>query len=924
MKHARIMFGCLLAVSLLLAGCSGSDMTAAEHLQRAKQFLAQGDTKAGIIEFKNALRKDPDNAEARWLLGELYLELGAGADAEKELLRARELGVGDEVLLPKLLKAMLIQGKYSELAGFDIPQMNDPKAQADALALRGIALFYQKKQEEAEKALRAALQLDPQSLQALVGMARLVGQKDLKAARAYLDQALTLDEHFVDAWTAMGDLLQLSGEYDKALEAYDKAIANSKGAAPNEHLKRATLYIRLKQYDKARKDITYLKKKYPKNAQVLYTEGMLYFYSEQFPQAEAALEEALRLNDKAIWSRYYLGAVQFIQGKQEQARDNLSRFLASLPGYVPARKILALIKLRDREYAEVEKLMRPVVEQIEDDVYALNFLAVALLEQGQTDEAIKLFEKVADLQPESGEARMRLGLGLLLKGDKERAFDTLKTAIDADADLYQANAVLILGYLKDNKLKQARQAAERFVKRKPDSAIAHILLGKVYLASNDTEAAAKAFAKAVELQPGDIVANTHLAALALDNQQYDKAEAYYQAILAKYEKHLATLQNLAALEARRGNEEKAKQILQQAIEAHPDAVQPRVLLANKYLKENNPERARSVIGELLNEKPGDPLLLGVMAESLLALKQYDDAVLILKQLIKNSPKNAQAYFKLAQAHARLGQTEAAKEALATALELKPDLLQAKILRAHIALSERDMETARELLAEIKQQQRDTDDIALLELEGAVLADSGKLEEALPLYRKLFDKAPSIETLKRLTRLQWLLGQKALSTQALEQWVGQNPDDVAARLELANNYLMGKQIDAALEQYRKILEQDKNNLLALNNLAWHLRKKNPQQALVYATRASELAPELPGVMDTLAMVLLETGELARAGRMIERALAKRPDDPSLLYHKAIIDAAGGQKEAAKKALQNLLKEHQRFREREEAEAFLQTL
>ena len=924
MKPIRLLLVCLLSCLLLLAGCSGSDMTDAEHLQRAKQFLAQGDTKAGIIEFKNALRKNPNNAEARWLLGELYLELGAGADAEKELARARELGVGDEVLLPKLLKAMLIQGKYGEVSDFAIPPLNNAKVQADVLALQGIALFHQNKREEAEKALRAALQLDPQSLHALVGMAQVMGQKDLDEARRYLDQALALDERFVDAWSVKGDLLQLAAEYDKAIEAYSKAIANSKGAAPNEYLKRATLYIRLKQYDKAQDDIAYLKKRYPKNSQVLYTEGMLYFYSEKFPQAETALEEALRLNDKAIWPRYYLGVVQFLQGKQEQARDNLSRFLSSLPGYVPARKFLALVKLRDRQFAEVEKLMRPVVEQIPDDVYALNFLAVALLEQGQTDEAITLFEKVAALQPESGEARMRLGLGLLLKGDKERAFDTLKTAVDVDADLYQANAVLILGYLKENKLDQARQAAESFVQRKPDSAIAHILLGKVHLAAEDTEAATKAFARAVQLQPGDIVANTHLAALALEAQQYDRAETYYRAILAQHENHLPTLQNLAALEARRGNEEKAKQILQQAIAAHPDAVQPRVLLANQYLKENNPARARSTIGELLSKKPGDPLLLGVMAESLLALQQYDDAVLILKQLVKNSPENAQAYFRLGQAHARLGDREAAKKALATALELKPDLLPAKIMRAHLALAERDMKTARKLLAEIKQQQGAADDTAVLELEGAVLADAGKLEDALPFYRKLFEKAPSAETLKRLTRLQWLLGQREVSTQTLEQWVGQNPNDVSARLELANNYLMGKQIDAALGQYRKILELDKDNLLALNNLAWHLRKRNPQQALVYATRASELAPDLPGVMDTLAMVLLENGELARAGRVIERALAKRPGDPSLVYHKAIIDAANGQKEAAKQSLQGLLKENRRFREREEAEAFLQTL
>jgi Tfp pilus assembly protein PilF len=80
-------------------GFSGCDRTASlseqEHIQRAKDFEAKGDLKTSVIELKNAVQKNPDSAQARLLLGQIYLKTGQGAEAEKELLRAKSLGVSE-------------------------------------------------------------------------------------------------------------------------------------------------------------------------------------------------------------------------------------------------------------------------------------------------------------------------------------------------------------------------------------------------------------------------------------------------------------------------------------------------------------------------------------------------------------------------------------------------------------------------------------------------------------------------------------------------------------------------------------------------------------------------------------------------------------------------------------------------------------
>ena len=70
-----------------LASCSRGD-SPEQLVAEAVKYQKQGDRKAAIIQLKNALQKKPDDAEARFLLGSIYIETGEALSAEKELRRA--------------------------------------------------------------------------------------------------------------------------------------------------------------------------------------------------------------------------------------------------------------------------------------------------------------------------------------------------------------------------------------------------------------------------------------------------------------------------------------------------------------------------------------------------------------------------------------------------------------------------------------------------------------------------------------------------------------------------------------------------------------------------------------------------------------------------------------------------------------------
>ncbi len=67
----RISIAVILLTTLIgLSGCQKK--TSEEHISAAKEFVVNGDQQSAIVELKNAIQVDPQQAEARFELGNLY------------------------------------------------------------------------------------------------------------------------------------------------------------------------------------------------------------------------------------------------------------------------------------------------------------------------------------------------------------------------------------------------------------------------------------------------------------------------------------------------------------------------------------------------------------------------------------------------------------------------------------------------------------------------------------------------------------------------------------------------------------------------------------------------------------------------------------------------------------------------------------
>ena len=913
----------VLLLAGLIGGCGQGSFSPEQRLDRAEAALEKGELRTAIIELKNALQAAPDDREARLLLGEVYARFGDGASAEKELRRARELGASELDIQPWLARALLLQGEFEALDDMEIPASAPTEARAQMLWVKAQALLARGYADAAEGLVQESLQLQPASAPAMFVMAGIqFHHQDEAQARDWIAKALAADAAYGPAWSLLGDLERSLGNLEAAEQAYTRAMEDPSVQDVNR-MSRALVLTETGEFERAQEDIALLRKRIKENPRIDYAEGLLHYRKQEYDEAARFAEAALGADPTFATALFLAGASQLALGNVASADNHLSRYLAQYPEDNTARRMMASAKLQLGEAAEAERIVRPLVEGSPGDAVALDLLASALLGQGRGEEGIGYLRRVKEAQPDSAGASARLGAALLEEGDAEEGIRELEKALEAEPQMQEAAARVVMGHVRNGDLDRALEVALENLERNPGSVPAHVTLGVVRLFRKETDAASEAFRKALAMDPGNLPATSALAAIAVEAGDPQRAKDLYLESLEHNPKSTASLVNLAKLAAREGDEVAARGYLEDAIERDPQSLEPRLHLANFYLRNGDPQQCLAVLAELRAANPRQPVLLGLAAEAELALGQYASARTTLEQLRALAPEEPRVRLALAKAHAGLGNEAQARAELEEALRLDPEFVSAIATLGKLAVQRGDVGEAEVRLRELKNS-LGTEHPEVLLLEGQVAELKGDTSAATAAYRRLFELSGTGDDLRRLSRVQWKAGEREGAVEILEQWLDTHPDDGDVHFELAERYFLLGREEEAISGYQRALGADPKNVVAMNNLAWLLRERDTNKALEYAERAYSHVPEDAYVMDTLAVLLLATGDLPRAVDISERAVRSQPENGSLLYHRAQILEAAGRPDEARAVLETALQTGREFPERAEAQAMLDNL
>jgi Flp pilus assembly protein TadD len=280
------------------------------HFQLAYAYTALKRTEEARAEYERATTLDPKMSEGFLNLGILLTEKDPAA-AVAPLRRAVDL-------LPAQSRPRFLLGLAQERSG-DIPAAAESYESALRLDPRDVETVIHlgnlyaglKRYADAEARFRAALELEPKSSQALLGLAQsLDAQKKPEAAAAYRDY-LAVQPDTPGAQSRVIHLLLEQKQYDAALAELDR-VDSGKPATLDSLRSRADIQIAQKKWDDS---IVTLRKAIalaPNDAQLHGGLGRVYMQKRDFPSAEKEIKAALQIdrNNLSYWkdlsSTYYL------------------------------------------------------------------------------------------------------------------------------------------------------------------------------------------------------------------------------------------------------------------------------------------------------------------------------------------------------------------------------------------------------------------------------------------------------------------------------------------------------------------------------------------------------------------------------------------------------------------------------------------
>lgn len=890
-------------VALVLLG--GGPLWASESSDKAQRLIDRGDLRTATIELKSALQKNPQDAEARLLLGRLHLRSGNGPAAEKEIRAAIDLGIDARRFRLDLVEAMILQSRFEDaMRRLDNASDLTLEEETRALALRGDAALGRDRVGEARDYYERALSRDPDNQQAGVGLLRL-GNKEgdvaetIRATDAFLERF----PNNVDALLIRADFYRADGDSEKSLELLERVLKQD----PRHivaMLGKASALIALKDYERARVQLNNIDAAQRNIPLVGYLRGLIAFQEKNWKDASDLLERVLTQVPHHAQSQVLLGIIRFSEGDLEMADELLGSALAVMPDNLTVLKVLGATYIKMRKAEDAIALLRPYAGLGDSQLLAL--LGSAYMLQGDLESGQEWLTKSVEGSPDLASLRTQLALTLLAGGQTGQAIEELKSAVDLGQDVLQADVLLVLAQLKDEKFDEAVAASLAFEERLPDSPVPYNLTGLVYLAKGDLDNARERFEKARGIDPTFATAQINLARIDLTNGDPDSARERYEQILEHAPKHLGALLGLAALAEQRGDSDALVAALERAQDANPTASEPGVLLARYYISRGDHLRARTIANDLTARFPDSDTALEILARAQTLSGQVSTAVSTFEQLASRSPKQMKYHYLLGGAYWKNQEYRKAQDAFRRALNLQADFVDAWMALASVSLDAGDSESA--LSAAQALQTRFPESARGYQVEAKIRMLQGEPDKAILAVEEAYKRDKSGEIVLQLAETLQKSGRPGEAVEHLQPWMEQHPDDLDA-----GGYLgmllqqLGRDPEAIAAYERVLANTDKPNPLLLNNLAWLYFEKGDERALNLARRAYDMVPNRPEVADTYGWILFSSGEQRRGLSILQQAYLAFPNQMDIGYHVGAALKGQGRNDEAVQILRKVLRE-----------------
>ncbi|MDN3988487.1 tetratricopeptide repeat protein [Zwartia vadi] len=493
-----------------------------------------------------------------------------------------------------------------------------------------------------------------------------------------------------------------------------------------------------------------------------------------------------------------------------------------------------------------------------------------------------------------------------------------KTMLDLSRELgdYRLARRALEFYLAGGNLPGALDASRVWLRLTPDDPEASSTEMALAAASGQTSGLAAALRKQIDAASDKSAAIGQ--AFAVLSRMPDKRAALRilsTAIGDSNARHLAAgHMALADMARAAGDNERALEESRLALAAAPRS-EDAAMRVFEYGLSVDPERALRDATEFAALQPNARRLRVILASHLAERGQFDAAMAELTSMLKRNPEDFDLLFMQAQVAYRAKKLEQARGFLDQYVAV-----QAQRLRASAAAGATDapaaLAEAYQLLSRIAEEQGQLDEaVSLLAKiddpsmrytsrirQAIIRAKQNRVQEALALIDSanaqtdeeiMMGASAGAQILRDANRL----SEAIKRMQALDLKM---PDSVNVKYELAMLHERADQMREAERLLRQVIALDPGHAHAHNALGYSLADRNQRlpEALALITRALEISPRDPYILDSMGWVKFRMGHYKDAVEYLQRAYSLRPEAEIAAHLGEALWQLGDQAEARK--------------------------
>ncbi len=530
------------------AALYGSDNRLLENRQsvspdkkkQAEAFISRGDELArqskyqeALLEYSNAVRRDPGNSKGHFGRGVSLLKLGNHElDARTAFLRTILIDAQSHEAFLHLAKLAQRSKNIEKAIEFAEKARDLKKELPEAYLILSYCYFTSKRFEDGSNALTVAVSLLLTTVEHFLMAAHCYALiNDVRGAETYFRKALDADPDNNGARIGLANVLAAVNDWESSISQLNRIFEKDEENL-GAHVSLAELYVQKGDNDAALEQYRKIIKLRPPSIYVRTRMAMLLIDSGKSDEAAELLKKVLADAPNYLEARIYLAKTYYFHRLYSLAVAEARKVLDKVPKHIPTAYILAGALSAQKNYDAALRVGEEMLEHSPDSLRIKLFIVDQYSKMNRNSEAISMCKSAS--REHSNSAVPWLKLSELYKADSDvaAAISCLRKAIQIE----QRNPVLISALamllIKASEYTEAFELAKEAHALFPDNVVAADAFAWALYHRDEYELARNILEESVERDNRSPILYYHLGKVLMElNDEVRAKEVFKTALL---------------------------------------------------------------------------------------------------------------------------------------------------------------------------------------------------------------------------------------------------------------------------------------------------------------------------------------------------------------------------------------------------------